>query len=302
MGDTTILHRILDVAGSIADDVIISTNQLFEDEFQEAIQGVAGTRLFVEAQASEAEKPGALGALFQAMETLDPNEDLLVIAGDNLYGFDMAEFGKQVKGRDAPTVAVKALERREDARSFGVVELKEGTRIDAFHEKPSNPPSNLAATALYHYPSGWDELFDAYDAAARQAEDPDTMFDEPGRILEWAVNKGETVHAWAFEEDWFDIGTPQGYLDALTSVVGDRYVAGSLEDCEEHGGVFVFGDARAETSSLEQTVLLPGARVKDAKLSKCIVDSDAEVSGVELKGSLVGAHDRLYAPGSSAPP
>lgn len=299
MGDTTILHRILDDAVSIADDVVVSTNQLFEGEFEEAIEDVAGTRLFVEAQASEAEKPGALGALFQAMETLDTSEDLLVIAGDNLYGFEMAAFGKQVKERDAPTVAVKALDRREDARAFGVVELKDGTRIDAFHEKPDEPPSNLAATALYHYPSGWDGLFDAYDAAARKAEDPGTMFDEPGRILEWAVDQGETVHAWAFEEDWFDIGTAKGYRDALTAVVGDRYVEGTVEGCTEGEGVFVFGDAHAEASSLEETILLPGAHVKDAELSRCIVDSDAVVSGLALADSLVGSHDRLHGTGSS---
>ncbi len=301
LGDASILDVLLDDVTTVADEVIVSTNALFEDAFQEAIDDRPKTRLFVEGQTSEEEKPGALGALFEVTREMDPESGLLVVAGDNYYGFDVGRFAKQARANDGPTVAVKALPRREDARSFGVVELEEGTRIKAFHEKPRDPPSNLAATALYHYPPGWDALFEAYRVDAEQAANTAERFDEPGRILEWAIGEGNAVHAWSFEDAWFDIGTPSGYLNALQGVLGSRFVEGTLKDCEEGEGVFVFGDARAESSRMEQTVLLPGARVKDAELSQCIVDSDAAVSGLSLKGSLVGAHDRLYAPGSEAP-
>lgn len=297
LGEETILDRLLEDVATVADDVIVSTNELFEEAFRDHIEGVEGTSLFVEGQASEEEKPGALGALFEVTDQLDPTEPLLVVAGDNHYGFELGRFARDAADREGPSVAVKKLERREDASAFGVVELGKGTRIEAFHEKPENPPSNLAATALYYYPEGWNRLFEAYGAFARGAENTDELFDEPGRILEWAVEEGSPVHAWSFEEQWFDIGTPEGYLDALEGVLGPRHVDGRLEDCEEREGVYVFGDAVAIGSQLERTVLLPGARVEDAALSGCIVDSDAVVEDVALEGSLVGGHDQLHGQG-----
>lgn len=296
LGDRSILDRLLDQVVPLADDVIISTNALFADAFEAAIEGVPNARLVVEEQASEAEKPGALGALFQVVEELSPQEELLVVGGDNHYGFDLSRFVDAASEHEGPTVAVKALPERKQARSFGVVELAEANRIEAFHEKPDEPPSNLAATALYHYPAGWDALFSDYEKAARAAANSSEMFDAPGRILEWAVQQGRPVYAWAFEDAWYDIGTAEGYLEALGEVVGPRFVEGELEDCTEGPGVYVFGDARAHRSQLEQVVLLPGAVVEDAQLSRCIVDSEAHVEHVSLASSLVGAHDQLRGP------
>lgn len=293
LGERTILDLLLDQVVPFSDDVVVSTNELFADAFAGAIEGSPRTRLVVEEQASEAEKPGALGALFQVVEELDPSEELLVVGGDNHYGFRLERFVEEARANDGPTVAVKALEDRADARSFGVVEPGEGTRIHAFHEKPEDPPSNLAATALYHYPAGWDRLFDDYEAAARKAPNTAELFDAPGQILEWAVQQDRPVHAWPFEDAWHDIGTAGGYLEALGEVVGPRFVEGELEDCSEGPGVYVFGDARAHRSQLEQVVLLPGAVVEDADLTRCIVDDHAHIRNLALADSLVGSHDTL---------
>lgn len=296
LGDATILDQLIDQVTPIADEVIVSTNEKFASAFDDAIEGVSSARLVVEEQASESEKPGALGALFQIVDDLSPSDDLLVAAGDNHYGFAMERFVEAAQANDGPTVAVKNLADREQAKSFGVTELAEGTRIQAFHEKPDDPPSTLAATALYHYPAGWDKLFHDYETAAHEAPNTRELFDAPGRILEWAVQKDRPVHAWPFEDAWYDIGTASGYLEALGEVVGPRYVEGELTDCTEGPGVYVFGDARAHRSKLEQTVLLPGANVEDADLTRCIVDSDAHVSSVSLEDSLVGPFDQLTGP------
>lgn len=294
LGEQTILDRLLDQLEPVADEVIVSTNEKFEDEFGQAIADRPRARLAIEKQASEAEKPGALGALFQVVDELDPDQDVLVVGGDNHYGFSLSSFVEDAREAEGPTVATKKLPTREEARSFGVVELASDAKIEAFHEKPDEPPSTLAATALYHYPAGWDELFAAYENIAQASEDPEEMFDAPGRILEWAVEDDRPVHAWSFEEDWFDIGTAEGYLDALQAVVGPRHVEGTLANCTEKDAVYVFGDARARNATLNRVVLLPGARVEDATLTDCIVDNEAHVEGVQLTNSRVGAHDELH--------
>lgn len=288
------MDRLLDQLEPACSEVLVSTNAKFEEPFERALEGRERTRLVVEGQASEAEKPGALGAILQLTEQLNGEGPLVVAGGDNHYGFELTRFLEAAEANDGPTVAVKELEDASMASQFGIVEQVQGSsRVERFHEKPEDPPSTLAATALYYYPDGWRELFDAYEAAARASANPRAMLDAPGRILEWAVSQGRSVHAWPFKEAWYDIGTAEGYLEALQGVVGPRFVQGELTDCEEGSGVYVFGDAQARGSRLENTVLLPGAVVENAELTNCIVDGQAHVRNVALGGSLVGAHDQL---------
>lgn len=295
IGDVTLIERLLDQLAPVSSRVLVSTNALFADQFAPVVRGREGVELAVEEQTSEDEKPGALGALIQLIDDLDDDEPLMVVAGDNYYGFDLASFAKAAGENDGPTVAVKDLEDDTLASQFGIVDLDAGTRIGAFHEKPEDPPTTLAATALYHYPTGWRSLFDHYEKAAQASEDPGKMFDAPGRILEWAVAQGRPVHAWAFDEAWHDIGTPIGYLEALRGIQGDRYVAGTVDGCELGDNVYVFQGASATGSTLEDTILLPEAVVEGSNLTRCIVDAQARVRGLTLTGSIVGPYDLLQA-------
>lgn len=296
IGDVTLIERLLDQLAPVCSQVLVSTNALFADQFAPVIRDREGAELAIEEQTSESEKPGALGALIQLTDELDDDEPLMVVAGDNYYGFDLAGFAKAAGDNDGPTVAVKDLEDDTLASQFGIVDLAGGTRIEAFHEKPEDPPTTLAATALYHYPAGWQDLFDRYKRAAQASEDPREMFDAPGRILEWAVAQGRPVHAWAFEEAWHDIGTPTGYLEALAGIQGDRYLEGTVDGCEIGDNVYVFAGASAVDSTLEDTILLPEAAVEGATLTRCIVDSQAVIKDLELTGSIVGPNDLLQGP------
>lgn len=293
IGDQTLIERLLDQLAPVCSQVLVSTNALFADQFAPVVRGRDGVELAIEEQTSEEEKPGALGALMQLTDELDDDEPLMVVAGDNYYGFDLASFAKAAGDNDGPTVAVKDLEDDTLASQFGIVDLAEGTRIQAFHEKPDDPPTTLAATALYHYPAGWQDLFDRYKKAAEASDDPQEMFDAPGKILEWAVDQGHPVHAWAFEEAWHDIGTAIGYLDALRGIQGDRYVEGIVDGCDLGDNVYVFKGASAIDSTLEDTILLPEAAVEGATLTRCIVDAQALVKGVTLVDSIVGPNDVL---------
>ncbi|MGH2670479.1 MAG: sugar phosphate nucleotidyltransferase, partial [bacterium] len=276
-----------------ATEVLVSTNALFSPQFEPIVAKRRRCRLVVEEQRSEEETPGALGALLVTARDPPADEPLLVVAGDNVYGFPLARFLEGARANAAPTVAAKLLADKQLASSFGVIELAGGTRVAAFHEKPEDPPSSLVATALYLYPPGWAELFAAYERAARASPRPRAMLDAPGRILEWAVAHGRAVHAWVFEEPWYDVGSLAGYLDALQGTLGPRHVEGHLVDCVEGPGVYVFGDARATGSRLEQVVLLPGAVVERSRLTRCIVDARARVVNAALADSLIGSHDTI---------
>jgi len=127
VGDTTVIDRILQ---QLEDDdrigtVYLSTNEAFAETFREHIadRGYDKTQLSVEDTTGEDEKFGVVGALAQLVEREDVDNDLFVIAGDNLIGFELGDFLDVYEENDAPTLAAYDVGSREKAKSYGLVEL-----------------------------------------------------------------------------------------------------------------------------------------------------------------------------------
>jgi len=83
--------------------------------------------------------------------------------------------------------------------------------------------------------------------------------DEPGWFIQWLVDDGD-VHAFTFDEAWFDIGTPDSYLEAVSwQLQGDNYVADSatIEDTTLGENVHVLDGAEVVNSNLDRAVIFP---------------------------------------------
>ncbi|PSQ41585.1 glucose-1-phosphate thymidylyltransferase, partial [Halobacteriales archaeon SW_5_68_122] len=94
VGEITVIDRIF---RELEDDdrieeVYVSTNERFADEFEAHIadSDFEKPRLSVEDTSEESEKFGVVGALGQLVDRESVDDDLLVIAGDNLMGFDVS--------------------------------------------------------------------------------------------------------------------------------------------------------------------------------------------------------------------
>jgi len=127
-------------------------------------------------------------------------EDLLVVAGDNLFDFSlgaMVEFWRSKAG--ASCVAVQHCPDLERVSSYGVVELSPQGRVVEFVEKPEHPKSDLIATAAYIYASEHAAQIDRYLAEGNSP-------DQPGNFLAWLYSR-EPVYGFVFEETWLDIGS-----------------------------------------------------------------------------------------------
>ena len=99
---------------------------------------------------SNDDRLGAIGDMQFVVDRVGADDDLLVIAGDNLFDFrlsDLVAFWR-TKGV-ASAVAVRDVGSLELARQYGIVELDADGRIRSFVEKPAEPASTLAATATY---------------------------------------------------------------------------------------------------------------------------------------------------------
>jgi glucose-1-phosphate thymidylyltransferase len=290
VGETTVIDRIFDQLerDDRIETVYVSTNERFAGEFEAylAESGFEKPVLSVEDTTEEDEKFGVVGALAQLVEREGVDDDLLVVAGDNLMGFDLRDFLDHFEAHGGATLAAYDVGSREKAKSYGLVAL-EGDRVVDFQEKPEDPKSTLVSIACYALPR--ESLrFEEYLS-------DDNNPDEPGWFVQWLQSQ-EPVHAFTFEDAWYDIGTPESYLEAVEwGLGGGSIVADSatVEGSEIGENVHVMGDARVANSTLERSVVFPGATIVDCEVRDSIVDEGAHLENLDLAGALIGAHTRL---------
>jgi glucose-1-phosphate thymidylyltransferase len=291
VGETTVIDRVLGELESDdrIEDVFVSTNERFAEDFQSHLAGARfdKPRLSVEETTDEDEKFGVVGALAQLVEREGiADEDLLVVAGDNLISFDLSSFLDFFERERTAALAAYDVGSREKASSYGIVDL-DGDRVVDFQEKPAVPPSTLVSIACYAFPAG-SVRFSEYLADGNNP-------DEPGWFLQWLVEH-EPVRAFSFEEAWFDIGTPESYLEAVAwALGGDSVIAdsASVVDTTIGENVHVMADARVDGGDLNRSLVFPGATVEDCALRDSIVDSEATVRDLDLSGALIGAHTQI---------
>jgi glucose-1-phosphate thymidylyltransferase len=192
------------------DKIYISVNRKFEGHFTRWLSGTVSskeTEIFSEPSMREEEKRGAVGALSLLIEEKAIDDDMLVIAGDNLFDFDMGSFTSGHNG--APMVALyDIVESAKASGKYGVVVLGEGGLIKEFHEKPLNPPSSLVSTGCYFFPKSSIAMIRQY---LGEGNNPDA----PGFFISWLAKKTD-VHGFVFgpQNRWFDIGSIESYENA----------------------------------------------------------------------------------------
>ncbi len=178
-------------------DILVSINMKFETDFHQWQKTIdRHIELCVEEAQTEGQKRGAVSSLNFWIESKSLAEDLLVIAGDNYFGFDLPRFIAAYNGNNT-LVAIHDIGDRRKASQFGVMQL-DGYRIAEFEEKPANPKSSLIATACYILPPRVFPLLRQYCAEGRR--------DNLGSFISHLVDIDD-VYGYPFTELWFDIGT-----------------------------------------------------------------------------------------------
>ncbi|MGB2875342.1 MAG: nucleotidyltransferase family protein [Gaiellaceae bacterium] len=198
------------------EDIVLVTNAKFAEAFQDWARAYPReVRILDDGTNDEASRLGAIGDLALAIRTCRLEDDLLVLAADNLFGERLdgfAEFGLE---KDAPALGVYDVGDLDAIRNYNSIELADDDRVVYFEEKPERPRSTLTGIALYFYPRRMLGLVDQYLAEGRNP-------DQPGRLVEWLYSR-EPVYAWRVPGRWFDIGTPETLAEA------DRFFATASE-------------------------------------------------------------------------
>jgi glucose-1-phosphate thymidylyltransferase len=193
-----ILDRIKETS---ADEVHLVTNARFAEDFARWAEG-KDVQIHDDGTTSNEDRLGAIGDI--AFVGLD--DDLLVIAGDNLFDYSLADYEAYWRGTGGSCIAVLDVGDPELAKQYGIVDVDENDRVVGFVEKPHDPPTTLCATATYLYTREHARLVPTY---LEEGNPPDA----PGNFVAW-LYKRAPVYAYRFPGEWFDIGDREQLLEA----------------------------------------------------------------------------------------
>lgn len=213
VGERPILEYILDRLCDIkeVDGVYVATNHKFSGHFEKWASSLKYPWPVVtvdDQTLSNDTRLGAIGDLAYVLKTHNIGaEDIMVIAGDNLFDFDLAKFVNFAKSkRPHPLIAVYDVKDLELAKQYGLVLLDENNKVLAFYEKPQNPPTTLASCGLYWLPAETRVFLDRYMSEGHNA-------DQPGHYMKW-LSEIDTLYAAPLEGRWYDIGDLNSYKQA----------------------------------------------------------------------------------------
>jgi glucose-1-phosphate thymidylyltransferase len=214
VGGRPMLDYIVDALGEVAevDAVHVATNHKFADSFarwaDEREPGRVRLVIHDDHTTNEDDRLGAIGAVrFVVDEAGLGGDDLLVVAGDNLFDFSLDDYVRwwREKG-EASAVALYDVGDLELARKYGIVAVADDERIVSFEEKPERPQSTLAATAAYLYHRAHVPLVQRY---LSEGNSPD----QPGRFIAWLYTRAP-VFGQRVDGEWRDIGDADQLLEA----------------------------------------------------------------------------------------
>ena len=182
-------------------DILVTTNKKFETYFRRWQKTLyREVELCVEPVFTEEQSLGAVGSLNYCVTTANITDDILVLAGDNYFEFDLSKFISAYSGKNT-LVAICDIGDESKARQFGVVQL-DGQKIVRFDEKPIEPQSTLVATGCYLLSVRILPLLSQFV----QKGDVNNL----GSFIAHLANVDD-VHAYTFIEPWVDIGSIDTY-------------------------------------------------------------------------------------------
>lgn len=210
IGSVTILDLILEKVLQLEclERIIVVVNAKFYSQFDDWRSRLAPEKLgrraielLNDGTVSNETRLGAVGDICLALDKLGYDDDVLIIAGDNLFEGDLQALVDSRRFHDASVLGVHKFARLEEVQKrFGVVMLDSDNRVLEFEEKPEKPRSSLAATAIYFLRR--EDL--AYITALWHPPHSGEL--NAGCLIHELLTQGSRVYCVDFQS-WYDIGT-----------------------------------------------------------------------------------------------
>ena len=207
VGGQPMLDHVLERMQAMGvDGTIVVTNAKFTPHFEEWATGKSGVTIVNDGTTSNEDRLGAIGDIGFVLDQLGSDDDLVVVAGDNLFGDDVSGFAAYGREVDAPVIAVHDVGDLARMHEYNQIEIDDEGRIVFFEEKPAEARTTLAGVALYYYPRGALSLVHRY---LSDGNNPD----QPGRLVQWLYPR-TAVYTWRLPGEWYDIGSAETLEEA----------------------------------------------------------------------------------------
>ncbi len=211
-GKPMIEYVIDNIAPIGVDRVYVVTNAKFAGHFQRWADEYRRTKaqldftIVNDGSTDDSNKLGAIGDMNLVIEKEGIEDDLIVVAGDNLFSESVEAFGKFCREKNAPVLAVYDVGSLEQIKKYNAITIDAQGKITYFEEKPKIPTSTLTGIALYFYPKATLPLIKQYVA---EGNNPD----QPGRLVQWLYTR-TPVYTWTVPGLWYDIGSKETLEEA----------------------------------------------------------------------------------------
>lgn len=215
IGKSTILDLLLDDIDKIPEvsEHIVVTNGKFAPIFEKwaksricELENAKPVKVLDDNTYTNDTRLGAVRDLILAIKTYHLNEDLLVVAADNILDFSLAGFVEAFKEKGTSMIMCHHEPEIYKLQRTGVIAVDENMKVLQMQEKPEVPVSHWAVPPFYIY---------------KQSDIPAILtciehgcgFDAPGNLAHFLADNS-VLHAWAMPTGRFDIGSLDTYEDA----------------------------------------------------------------------------------------
>jgi len=208
------VEHVLDNLADIKeiDHVYVVTNHKFAEHFRRwaeeygADKTGVGFTIIDDGSTDDSNKLGAIGDLNLVLTRGKIDDDIIVVAGDNLFSESLEDFARFAREKGAPVLAVYDVGDLEEIKKYNSIEVDGDGRITFFEEKPAHPKSTLTGIALYYYPKSALPLIRQYIEGGNNP-------DQPGRLVQWMYQR-TPFHTWKVPGIWYDIGSKENLEEA----------------------------------------------------------------------------------------
>lgn len=159
---------------------------------------------------------GTANAIYQNIGFIDQYdpEYVFVLSGDNISKMDYREMLKVHKANNAAATISVLTVTMDEAKRFGIMNVRDDDSIYEFEEKPAQPKSNLASMGVYCFT--WSKL---RKYLIEDEADPTSSNDFGKNIIPNMLNAGETMMVYRFDGYWKDVGTINSLWDANMDIL-----------------------------------------------------------------------------------
>ena len=206
IGEKTILDWLvddIDTLGLVDEYVVISNHKFylhFEDWAKQKTQKIT---VVDDGTDSNENRLGAVRDIEFAINKLSLDDEMLVIAGDNVLDFSLTEFIKYAQKKSASCVMRYYEAEKKKLSKSGVLEISEDDKILSMEEKPAEPKSNWCCPPFYFYTKADSKRINEGIAAG-------CGVDAPGSYIAWLCQKSD-VYAMEMPGKRYDIGNLESY-------------------------------------------------------------------------------------------